>query len=112
MAGSGGKKRSRAGARVRARRDFEALQNRRMAAADMFARGKRQVDVVDKLGVSAQTASRWHRTFLAEGKKGLAGAGRAGRLPKLSDEQLTGFHPSPTRHVVVSFGLGAPVGWG
>ncbi|UGT90151.1 winged helix-turn-helix domain-containing protein [Mycobacterium ostraviense] len=88
MAGSGGKKRSRAGARVRARRDFEALQNRRMAAADMFARGKRQVDVVDKLGVSAQTASRWHRTFLAEGKKGLAGAGRAGRLPKLSDEQL------------------------
>ncbi len=73
---------------MRARRDFEALQNRRMAAADMFARGKRQVDVVDKLGVSAQTASRWHRTFLAEGKKGLAGAGRAGRLPKLSDEQL------------------------
>ena len=26
--------------------------------------------------------------FLAEGKSGLAGAGRAGRLPKLSDEQL------------------------
>ncbi len=43
---------------------------------------------MDKLGVSAQTASRWHRIFLAEGKKGLAGAGRAGRLPKLSDEQL------------------------
>lgn len=59
-----------------------------MAAADMFARGKRQVDVVDALGVSAQTASRWHRIFLAEGKSGLAGAGRAGRLPKLSDEQL------------------------
>ena len=59
-----------------------------MAAADMFARGKRQVDVVSELGVSAQTASRWHRTFLAEGKEGLLGAGRAGRLPKLSDEQL------------------------
>src|SRR5262249_25890959 len=59
-----------------------------MAAADMFARGKRQIDVVNKLGVSAQTASRWHRTFLTEGKKGLTGAGRAGRLPKLSDEQL------------------------
>jgi transposase len=59
-----------------------------MAAADIFARGKRQVDVMDKLGVSAQTASRWHRIFVAEGKKGLAGAGRAGRLPKLSDEQL------------------------
>jgi transposase len=59
-----------------------------MAAAEMYARGKRQVDVVNKLGVSAQTASRWHRTFLTEGKKGLTGAGRAGRLPKLSDEQL------------------------
>ncbi|UQX11338.1 helix-turn-helix domain-containing protein [Candidatus Mycobacterium methanotrophicum] len=59
-----------------------------MAAAGMLARGKRQADVVDKLGVTAQTASRWHRTFVAEGKKGPAGAGRAGRLPKLSDEQL------------------------
>ncbi|TVS74470.1 winged helix-turn-helix domain-containing protein [Mycobacterium helveticum] len=59
-----------------------------MAAADMFAHGKRQVDVVSELGVTAQTASRWHRTFLAEGKDGLVGAGRAGRLPKLSEEQL------------------------
>jgi transposase len=67
---------------------LQALKDRRMAAADMFARGKRQVDVVSKLGVSVQTASRWHRTFLAEGRKGLAGAGRAGRLRKLSDEQL------------------------
>ena len=40
-----------------------------MAAADMFARGKRQVDVVDALGVSAQTASRWHRIFLAEAER-------------------------------------------
>lgn len=59
-----------------------------MAAADMFARGRRQVDVVIELGVSAQTASRWHRAFFAEGKKGLAGAGRAGRLRRLSDAQL------------------------
>ncbi len=59
-----------------------------MAAAEMFARGKRQIDVVSELGVSAQTASRWHRAFLAEGKAGLVGAGRAGRLPRLTDEQL------------------------
>jgi len=58
-----------------------------MAAADMFAQGKRQIDVVSELSVSAQTASRWHRTFLAEGKQGLVGAGRAGRLPKLSHAQ-------------------------
>ncbi|EUA20315.1 hypothetical protein I545_2373 [Mycobacterium kansasii 662] len=41
-----------------ARRDFPCLKDRRTAAADMFARGKRQIDVIDKLGVSAQTASR------------------------------------------------------
>lgn len=59
-----------------------------MAAADMFAAGRRQVDVVAALEVSAQTASRWHRAWVAEGKDGLVGAGRAGRLPKLSDEEL------------------------
>lgn len=54
----------------------------------MFDRGKRQVDVAAALGVSAQTASRWHATWVREGRAGLAGAGRAGRLPRLSDEQL------------------------
>lgn len=54
----------------------------------MFARGKRQVDVVAELGVSAQTASRWHRSFAERGRAGLAGAGRAGRRRKLTGEQL------------------------
>ena len=54
----------------------------------MFARGKPQVDVVTKLGVSPQTASRWHRAWVAEGRKGLAGAGRAGRVRKLGAAQL------------------------
>lgn len=88
MANSAAKHRSGTGRRVRERRDLQALKKRRMAAADMFSKGKRQIDVVSKLGVSAQTASRWHKAFLAEGKEGLAGAGRAGRLPKLSDDQL------------------------
>jgi len=44
--------------RVRARRDFEALAARRLQAAEMFEHGRRQVDVVAELGVSAQTASR------------------------------------------------------
>jgi len=43
---------------VHARRDFEALKARRLQAADMFRRGKRRADVVARLGVSAQTASR------------------------------------------------------
>ncbi|HYA52405.1 MAG TPA: winged helix-turn-helix domain-containing protein [Streptosporangiaceae bacterium] len=76
--------------RVRARRDFAGLRARRAEAADMFARGKRQVDVVTALGVSAQTASRWYRAWQEQGRDGLAGAGRAGRRRKLTDEQLAG----------------------
>lgn len=59
-----------------------------MRAAEMFERGRRQVDVVVELEVSAQTASRWYRDWQAGGRDALAGAGRAGRLPRLSDEQL------------------------
>jgi len=80
--------RTRGTKRVRARRDFEALRERRMAAAEMFGRGKRQVDVVTELGVSAQTASRWYRAWRDGGGAALAGAGRAGRMRKLSDQQL------------------------
>jgi transposase len=59
-----------------------------MRAAEMFGRGKRQVDVAAELGVSAQTASRWYRVWQEQGSAGLAGAGRAGRRRKLTDEQL------------------------
>jgi transposase len=54
----------------------------------MFARGKRQVDVVTGLGVPAQTASRWYRAWQEQGREGLAGAGRAGRRCRLTDTQL------------------------
>ena len=86
MARSGGAVRKQK--RVRARRDFEALRQRRMQAADMFSRGKRQVDVAAKLGISQPTASRWYQAWLSGGRAALAGTGRAGRMRKLSDEQL------------------------
>jgi transposase len=85
---AGRQRQARTSKRVRARRDFEALKARRTAAADMFARGQRQAEAAAKLRVSAQTASRWYQTWSAEGRAGLVGAGRAGRPPKLSDEQL------------------------
>jgi len=59
-----------------------------MRAAEMFARGKRQVDVVVELGVTAQTASRWHRAWVDGGRDALVGAGRAGRVRKLTDDRL------------------------
>ena len=50
----------------------------------MFAGGKRQVDVVTELGVSAQTASRWHRAWQEQGR-GRAGWGGAGRAAAETD---------------------------
>jgi transposase len=74
---------------VRPRRDFEALKTRRLAAADMFKRGKSQADVAHALGVSRESASKWYRLWNEGGRAALSGAGRAGRLPRLSDAQLS-----------------------
>ena len=71
-----------------ARRDFEGLERRRMEAARMFRAGATQAEVFRALKVSRTTASRWGRTWQAEGVKGLRAAGRAGRKPKLEAKQL------------------------
>jgi transposase len=59
-----------------------------MQAAEMFERGKRQIDVVMALGVPAQTASRWHKAWRDGGREALTGAQQAGRHRLLSDEQV------------------------
>ncbi len=74
--------------RVRPRRDFEALTERRLRAGKMFEGGSAQADVVRELGVSRETASQWHATWREHGVDGLLGAQRAGRLPRLTDDQL------------------------
>lgn len=68
---------------VRPRRDFAALETRRLRAAEMFAKGATQADVARELGVSRPTALEWHRKWSDGGKKALA-AGRPGR-PRLLD---------------------------
>lgn len=70
------------------KRDFDALENRRMQAAKLFRREDSQADVSRILGVSRQTASRWYKAWEKGGKKGLKKAGRAGRKPKLTEKQI------------------------
>ena len=53
-------------------RDFNALQKRRMRAANMLRRGLTQAQVAAKLGVSRQSVSRWAATVEAEGRRGCA----------------------------------------
>ena len=64
------------------------LKKRRMRAAGMFDSGKSQAYVVSKLEVSRQSASRWYHAWKERGRKGLIGAERAGRKPRLNREQI------------------------
>lgn len=70
------------------RRNFSALETRRRRAARLFAKGARQADVVHRLCVSRQTASRWYQAWRRDGEAGLRGAGRAGRKPRLDAAAL------------------------
>jgi transposase len=72
----------------RSRNDYATEQQRRLESAQLFRKGHSQAEVARQLGVSRQAASRWHAAWLRGGRQALAGAGRSGRKPKLSGEQL------------------------
>src|SRR5256885_6957844 len=74
--------------RVRPRRDFGAMEERRMRAADLFERGVIPAEIARQVGVSHQIVSDWYAAWRRSGRAGLRAAGRAGRLPKLSQDQL------------------------
>src|SRR5215216_2134606 len=74
--------------RVRPRRDFAAMQERRMRAANLFEQGVISAEVARQMGVSHQIVSDWRAAWRRSGRAGLRGAGRAGRLPKLSRDHL------------------------
>lgn len=70
------------------RRNFAALEGRRMKAAELLKRGVSQSEVARRLGVHRQSVIRWARQLAQSGRAGLKKAGRAGRKPKLSPAQL------------------------
>lgn len=72
----------------RSRSDYATEQKRRIESARLFRKGRSQADVARQLGVSRQTASRWHAAWVTGGQQALSGAGRSGRKPSLSGEQL------------------------
>jgi transposase len=74
--------------RRRSRSDYATEQQRRIESARLFRKGHPQAEVARLLGVSRQAASRWHAAWSAGGRQALAGAGRAGRKPTLSGDQL------------------------
>ena len=70
------------------RRDFAALEERRMEAARLLREGLSQSEVARRVGVHRQSVSRWVRELEQSGVRGLCRARRSGRPPKLSAAQL------------------------
>ena len=69
------------------RRDFEALERRRLEGLKLLRLGFNQSEVARRVKVCSQTVSRWVKTVADQGEKGLKAAGRAGRLPMLDAGQ-------------------------
>ena len=59
-----------------------------MRAADLFEQGVIPAEIARQVGVCHQIVSDWRAAWRRSGRDGLRAAGRAGRLPKLSREQL------------------------
>src|SRR6266436_7749456 len=70
------------------RRDFAALEARRMEAARLLREGLSQSEVARAVGVHRQSVSRWARELTESGVRGLRKAKRIGRPPKLNPAQL------------------------
>src|SRR5712692_9033821 len=66
------------------RRDFEALEKRRMSAVRLFVTELNNSEIGRRLKVCDQTVSRWRAQHRAGGESALHKAGRAGRKPLLS----------------------------
>jgi transposase len=70
------------------RRDFEALERRRLRAVALLDQGLNESEVARRLRVSHTSVNRWARVRAQQGSEGLKQAGRAGRKPRLSGEDL------------------------
>ena len=70
------------------KRDFVALEKRRMQAARLLVKGYSEAEVARRVGVHRQSVNRWAKEMAEKGRPGLKKAGRAGRKPRLSSEQI------------------------
>src|SRR5262245_9117798 len=79
------------------RRDFEALEARRLQAARLLTRGVPQAEVARQVGVHRQSVSRWAQQLEEGGRPALKKAGRAGRTPRLTPSDLRRIERALTR---------------
>jgi transposase len=70
------------------KRNFDALEKRRMQAARLLKKGVHEAEVARRVGVHRQSVNRWARQLNESGISGLKKAGRVGRKPRLSKADL------------------------
>ena len=70
------------------KRDFVALEKRRLQAAKLLRQGLSEAEVARRVGVHRQSVNRWAQALANDGRKGLKKATRAGRKPALSQAAL------------------------
>ncbi|MBI2815550.1 MAG: transposase, partial [Acidobacteria bacterium] len=70
------------------RRDFEALERRRREGLGLLRQGMHASEVARRVKVHDRSVGRWAKAYAEQGQKGLRRAGRAGRKPRLSGEDL------------------------
>jgi len=71
------------------KRDFDALEKRRLAAVRLLKKGEmNQSQIALQLKVCRQTVSRWATELRQGGQAAIKKAGRAGRKPQLQERDL------------------------
>jgi transposase len=70
------------------KRDFKALDRRRLQAARLLSQVLREAEVAHRVGVHRQSVNRWQRQLAESGPSALRRAGRAGRKPQLQASDL------------------------
>ena len=69
------------------KRDFGRLEQRRFEGLRLLRQGFNQSEVARRVKVCSQTVSRWARVAAQDGTEALRAAGRAGRKPRLDEQQ-------------------------
>lgn len=70
------------------KRNFDAMEKRRMQAAKLLKQGIHEAEVARQVGVHRQSVNRWARQLNKSGVTGLKKACRAGRKSRLSSADL------------------------
>lgn len=81
------------------KRDFRAMERRRLKAARLLQQGCSEAETARRVGVHRQSVNRWARQMAAGGRQSLRRSSRAGRKPRLSEADcsriITGLKRGP-----------------